>query len=221
MPMMTARMLLKSCADPTVQLTDGLHLLRAWRSCFSSATRSVMSRPTKKCCWVRFRPHALPAQRDDAAVLVDVAAIEIAHEPAAARACASPRACCRDRRDRGSRVALCPIMLLGPIAEDRLRELGLTRMKLPLLVDDQDEIERGFEDALVDRADRFPLALAGRHGSVAPVLGARNARHGIDSTLRESAFADQASTALIVHRITPPANDIPPCHAGLLPRRAA
>ena len=49
MPMMTVRMLLKSCATPPVSWPTA-SIFCAWRSWLSSATRSVMSRPMKKYC---------------------------------------------------------------------------------------------------------------------------------------------------------------------------
>jgi hypothetical protein len=50
MAMMAVSMLLKSWAMPPVSCPIA-SIFCAWRSWLSSCTRSVMSRPMKKCCW--------------------------------------------------------------------------------------------------------------------------------------------------------------------------
>ena len=84
MPMMTVRMLLKSCATPPVSWPTA-SIFCAWRSWLSSMMRSLMSRPMKKYC--RSGSDQIPVQASgtSVAVPVDVAAFEIAREPAAAR----------------------------------------------------------------------------------------------------------------------------------------
>ena len=118
--MITVSRLLKSCAMPPVSWPTA-SIFCAPGALPSSVIRSVMSRPMKKYCRSDSDQIAGPGERDGVAVLVHVAAIEIAREPAARL----PHlvACAVEVVGEDEVLRAAPDHLVRRVAEDR-RELG-------------------------------------------------------------------------------------------------
>jgi hypothetical protein len=103
-------------------------------------------------------PDAGPGERHDLAVLVHVARLEIAHRVAAAR---QPHLVARPLEIVGIEVlrGVPADEVFGLVAEERAHARAYLD-DVALAVDDEDEIEGGFEDALVDAVRRGEAALA-------------------------------------------------------------
>ena len=316
--------------DAAGHLPDRFHLLRLAQLPFQHQALGHVA-ADEEILPVRLGPDPGPGDRHRVTVLVQVAAFERARERAAARA---PHFVARALQIVGENEVrrAASVHVFRRMAEDRARARAHAH-EVAALADHEDEVERGVEDALIDRADRrsFALALlddagaaallvrrteqdgvaagmriaahldpraeklriaregdrlvvgfrrrvdqaerivradverlvnrladkgvrraapqpfAGRievddppvvidrddavgdarqHGggadnSISIGIGAENGHGGIVAGVRDSGVADRARSALIVHRITPPANDPPPCCAGLPPFAAA
>src|SRR5437868_10295094 len=96
------------------------------------------------------RPHAGPRQRNDSAIAVDVAALEVSHQTATAR---EAHLLTRTVEILGVEEigGAAPDQLLGAIAEYRQRARA-DAQEIALAIDHQDEIKRSLKDALVDGA---------------------------------------------------------------------
>jgi hypothetical protein len=111
----------------------------------------------------RLGPDSGPVQGHDAAQFVDVAALEVAGFPAAPRlAHFLPHAVqvFRIEKNRGD----LPHHFIREVAEDRVRT-GTDPDDQAALVDDEDQVERGFEDSLIDCIGALAAsAIDGRSG---------------------------------------------------------
>jgi hypothetical protein len=109
-----------------------------------------------------FGPHTGPPQGHDPAILVHVPALEVARLPAVAR-----RAHLVSRAVEILRVQeLCgavPDHLVGVVPQDENRARADPNEGTPA-IDNQDQIQRRFEDPLVDRVHRLLPGIAGRAG---------------------------------------------------------
>jgi hypothetical protein len=110
--------------------------------------------PDEKVLLLRLRPDTGPAQGHDPPMLVDVAAIEIAGQPAAPRL---PHLIARTLQVLGIKEVGRTVAdhLVGVVAEGRLRARTYPH-KRSATVDDEYEVQRCFKDPLIDRV--FALA---------------------------------------------------------------
>ena len=131
--------------DPAGQLADRLHLLRLAQLLLELGALSHVA-ADEEVLLIRLRPDAAPRERNRMPVLVDVAAIEIAHHPAAARSAHLMTRVVEVLVIDELRTAL-PDHLLGA----SIRGWAATRACLQDIaspVADHDQVERCVEDAL-------------------------------------------------------------------------